>query len=116
MASILKFKEEALEELKKSLEIDELETINLLLEEKTKCNSIKKAHLETFRKLIALLSKELNWSVSEVVKEEETILEVQNNDSENMTKDQKKKETCKFFKSGNQFCFNFRKFFCILSI
>ena len=100
MASILKFNEEALEELKKSFEIEELETINLLLEGKTKVNSIKKTHLETFRKIIDLLSKELNWSVSEIIKEEETISEVQNNDSESMRKDQKEKETCKFFRTG----------------
>ena len=44
-----KFKDEALKEMKKSFETNEMDSINLLLEGKLKCNSIKKKDLETFR-------------------------------------------------------------------
>ena len=53
MAAI-KFKEDALNFLKNSLENGDLEAINTLLEGKMKCNSVKKAHLESFRKIIEL--------------------------------------------------------------
>ena len=120
---MLKFKEEVLGDLKKIFENEELEIINLLLEGKAKVNSIKKAHLETFRKMIAVLSNELNWSgsVSEVnseivaedqdetisvVQEEFNALSavclhtVQGNNSEIMTEVHRKKETCKALESG----------------
>jgi hypothetical protein len=53
-----------LEDLKKKkiFEIEELETINLLLEGKAKSNSTKNTHLETYRKMITVLSKELKWN------------------------------------------------------
>ena len=58
------FKEEVLEDLKKKkiFENEELETINLLLEGKAKSNSTKNTHLETYRKMITVLSKELKWN------------------------------------------------------
>jgi hypothetical protein len=56
------FKEEVLEDLKKIFENEELETINLLLEGKAKSNSTKNTHLETYRKMITVLSKELKWN------------------------------------------------------
>ena len=68
----MKFKNEALEELKKNFEISELDTINNLLEGKTKCNSIKKVHLETFRKIICHFSKELDFIESDIITEETT--------------------------------------------
>ena len=58
----MKFKEEVLEDLKKIFENEELETINLLLEGKAKSNSTKNTHLETYRKMITVLSKELKWN------------------------------------------------------
>ena len=60
----MKFKEEVLEDLKKKkiFENEELETINLLLEGKAKSNSTKNTHLETYRKMITVLSKELKWN------------------------------------------------------
>ena len=74
------------------------------------CNSIKKAHLENFRKLIDIISKELNWSdTHEIVKDEEPKTEVKvnndsenviNNDSESMTNDLGEKQICKLFKAG----------------
>ena len=98
-----KFKEEALLELKKSFGNDELETISILLEGKTKYNSIKKKHLDTFRKLIESLSNRLNWSDIEVTDKVTTIdeetLESQNHVPE-ITTVQKKEETCKYFKSA----------------
>jgi hypothetical protein len=53
-----------LEDLKKKkiFENEELETINLLLEGKAKSNSTKNTHLETYRKMITVLSKELKWN------------------------------------------------------
>ena len=44
-----KFKENAMNILKGSLEISDLEAINLLLDGKSKVNSFKKSHLEAFR-------------------------------------------------------------------
>ena len=73
-----KFKEEALNILKENFDNSELEAINLLIEGKTKCNSIKKSHLEAFRKVIGLMSKELNWSENNVVLEEEPKPKIQN--------------------------------------
>ena len=44
-----KFKQEALENLKKNFEMDELEAINTLLKGKIKCNSMMKKDLELFK-------------------------------------------------------------------
>ena len=113
----MKFNEEAIEELKKNFEADELETIDILISGKIKFNSIKKVHLETFKKVIHYLSKKLSWN------EDEEHLEDQNdefkdasettNDNEENDKtdtnvqDVKKSSekivsdrTCKFFKRG----------------
>ena len=62
----MEFKEDALNILKNNLKNDDLEAINLLLEGKTKCNSVKKAHLEAFKKIIELMSEELKWSEPKV--------------------------------------------------
>ena len=75
MAATAKFKKEVVEDLKKSFEVVELETINILLEGKTKCNSIKKKDLETFRKVICLMSKELDWIENDDTTEEEINLQ-----------------------------------------
>lgn len=89
-----KFKKEVIEDLKKSFEMGELETINILLEGNKKCNSIKKKDLETtFRKVICLLSKELDWLENDVITQEETNLQEVENSSEEVTEDQKKKVT-----------------------
>ena len=74
----MKFKNEALEDLKKSFEISELDTINNLLEGKTKCNSIKKVDLETCRKTICHFSKELDLIESDIITEETTKVDEQN--------------------------------------
>ena len=102
MASSIKskLKKQAIEELEKNFEFDELETINTLLDGKAKSNSIKKKDLETFRKVICLLSKELEWNEDETIREEEIKPEVKNC-SEDVTEEQKKKETCKFLQNGN---------------
>ena len=71
MDTLKKFKAEVLEELRKKFEDSELDTINVLLEGKTKVNSVKKIHLETFRKMINLLSQGLDWSEDETISEEE---------------------------------------------
>ena len=55
MAAKTKFKEEAITVLKNSFENSDLEAINLLLEGRTKCNSVKKSHLEAFRKIIEFI-------------------------------------------------------------
>ena len=68
---VSKFKKEAIGKLEKNFELDELETINILLEGKIKCNSIKKKDLETFRKVLCLLSKELEWYEDDAIIEEE---------------------------------------------
>ena len=94
MAANIKFKTEILEELKKSFEVEE--TINTFLSGKTKCNSVKKVHLETFRKLIKYLSTELNWKEedesNEVVEETKTEIE---NSSADVEEEQPKREICK---------------------
>ena len=69
----------------------------MLLEGKTKVNSVKKIHLEVFRKMINLLSQELNWSEDETISEEE---KKEENSSEEVEEDQPKKEICKFLKCG----------------
>ena len=69
----MKFKQQALDELKNKFEVDELEILNILLSGRMKCNSIKKIHLETFKKVIEVLSNELSW------REDEEILDEQKN-------------------------------------
>ena len=100
MTASMKFKEEAQNILKNNLENDELEAINLLLEGKSKCNSVKKAHLEAFRKIIELMSKELNWS-QQITTTVEPKAEDQEVHSEIDTENQQKKVVCKFLKNGN---------------
>ena len=100
MSTNLKFKNDALEELKKNFETSELDTINSLLDGNTKCNSIKKIHLETFRKIICHLSKELDWIENDTTTEENTKVQEVQNSSESVTEGQKRKETCKFYKNG----------------
>ena len=99
MAANMKFINDALEELKKNFEKSELDTISSLFEGKAKCNSIKKVHLETFRKIICHLSKELDWIENDTTTEEKTKVEEQNS-SQSVTEGQKRKETCKFYKNG----------------
>jgi hypothetical protein len=99
MAANVKFNNVALEELKKSFNDTELNTINMLMEGKTKYNSIKNVHLDTFRKIICLLSENLNWSEKEEILEEQKNEEVENN-SVDVKNDQQKKEICKFLKRG----------------
>ena len=100
MTASMKFKEEAQNILKNNLENGDLEAINLLLEGKSKCNSVKKAHLEAFRKIIELKSKELNWS-EQITTIEEPKIENQEVHSEGATENQQKKVVCKFLKSGS---------------
>jgi hypothetical protein len=69
------FKEEVLEDLKKIFENEELETINLLLEGKAKSNSTKNTHLETYRKMITVLSKELKWNSEKNKVDEKDVIE-----------------------------------------
>ena len=83
------------------LKNDDLEAINLLLEGKTKCNSVKKAHLEAFKKIIELMSEELKWIKPKVTTVIEPKLENQDEISENSTEVQQSKEVFKFLKSGN---------------
>ena len=117
--AILKFKKEALEEMKKSFDTNEMESIMILIEGKTKCNSITKKHLATFRKFFEILCHKLNWNDTEVTNEDtyknDERLDLQNNDSQNndtqnyelqnidseITTVQKKEETCKYYLSGN---------------
>ena len=96
----MKFKEDAQIILKNNLENGDLEAINLLMEGKSKCNSVKKAHLEAFRKIIELMSKELNWS-EQITTTVEPKTENQEVNSEIATETQQKKVVCKFLKSGN---------------
>ena len=95
MASI-KFKEDALNFLKNNLEDSELEAINTLLEGKTKCNSIKKAHLEAYRKIIEIMSNELKWSETKVA----TVVEQKIETQDEISEEQQKKAVCKFLKIG----------------
>jgi hypothetical protein len=126
------FKEEVLEDLKKKkiFENEELETINLLLEGKAKSNSTKNTHLETYRKMITVLSKELKWNSEKNKVAEKDVIESSPEDKdkdiediideksesekdvkkekENDSKDLKDKvcyffrtKTCKHGKSGN---------------
>lgn len=97
MAAKIEFKEDALKFLKNSLENDDMEAINTLIEGKTKCNSVKKAHLEAYRKIIEIMSKELGWSETKMTTVVEPKTEVQDDTSEG----QQKKEVCKFLKNGN---------------
>ena len=85
---------------KSYFELDELDTINTLLEVKIKCNSIKKRYLKTFKKVLSFLSKELDWCKDYTILEEDTKTEIKNS-SQDVLEEQKKKETCKFFQSGN---------------
>ena len=119
--AMMKFKEEVLEDLKKIFENEELETINTLLEGKAKSNTTKNAHLETYRKMITVLSKGLNWNVSEensenvtddrddtisVDQEEFNAMKADYIENEDQNKSvpasevHGKKETCKALKSG----------------
>ena len=63
----MNFKQEALDEMKKIFTLDELETIDKLSSGNLKGNSIKKIHLETFKKVIHYLSEKLSWNVDEEI-------------------------------------------------
>ena len=95
----MKFKQEALEEMKKNFTLDELETIDILSSGNLKHNSIKKFHLETFKKVIHYLSGRLNWNVDEEIFDDQTKTQTQNS-SEDVEEKEEKKETCKFLKIG----------------
>ena len=73
----MKFKEQALGEIKNIFEVDVLEIINILLSGRMKCNAIKKIHLETFKNVIQFLSNELGWSEDEEIIDEQTKSETQ---------------------------------------
>ena len=95
----MKFKEQALDELKNKFEVDELEIINILLSGKMKCNTIKKIHVETFKKVIEVLSNELSWSEDEEILDEQTKSETQIS-SNDVKENQHNKKTCKFVQLG----------------
>ena len=95
----MNFKQEALEEMKKNFTLDELETIDILSSGNLKVNSIKKIHLETFKKVIHYLSGRLNWNVDEEIFDDQTKTQTQNS-SEDVEENEEKKETCKFLKLG----------------
>ena len=62
-----------------------------------KFNSVKKVHLESFKKIIYVLSKELQWCEDEEITEEQT---QELNNSEDVNENQQSKEICKFLKWG----------------
>ena len=95
----MNFNQEALEEMKKNFTLDELETIDILSSGNLKVNSIKKIHLETFKKVIHYLSGRLNWNVDEEIFDDQTKTQTQNS-SEDVEENEEKKETCKFLKLG----------------
>ena len=95
----MNFNQEALEEMKKNFTLDELETIDILSSGNLKVNSIKKIHLETFKKVIHYLSGRLNWNVDEEIFDDQTKTQTQNS-SEDVEEKEEKKETCKFLKLG----------------
>ena len=74
----MNFKQEALEEMKKNFTLDELETIDILSSGNLKYNSIKKFHLETFKKVIHYLSGRLSWNVDEEIFDDQTKTQTQN--------------------------------------
>ena len=100
----MKFKEAAVTIIKDKLENEELEAINVLLKGQTRVNSVKKSHLEAFKKIIDLMSQELNWRESEEISVQEPKKETQDDNQddnqENFSEDQQKKEVCRFFKNG----------------
>lgn len=75
--------------IKTSMENNDLEAINTLLEGRTKCNSIQKAHFESFRKIIELMSKELDWSETKVTTGVESKPETQGN---SITEEEQKRQ------------------------
>ena len=95
----MNFKQEALEEMKKNFTLDELETIDILSSGNLKVNSIKKIHLETFKKVIQYLSGRLSWNVDEEIFDDQTKTQTQNS-SKDAEENEEKKETCKFLKLG----------------
>ena len=95
----MNFKQEALDEMKKIFTLDELETIDKLSSGNLKGNSIKKIHLETFKKVINYLSEKLSWNVDEEIIDDQTKTQTQNS-SEDVEENEEKKETCKFLKLG----------------
>ena len=95
----MNFNQEALEEMKKNFTLDELETIDKLSSGNLKGNSIKKIHLETFKKVIHYLSEKLSWNVDEENFDDQTKSQTQIS-SEDVEENEEKKETCKFLKLG----------------
>ena len=95
----MKLKQDALEEMKKNFTMDELETIDKLCSGNLKGNSIKKIHLETFKKVINYLSEKLSWNVDEENFDDQTKSQTQIS-SEDVEENEEKKETCKFLKLG----------------
>ena len=73
----MNFKQEALDEMKKIFTLDELETIDKLSSGNLKGNSIKKIHLETFKKVIHYLSERLSWNVEEEILDDQTKTQTQ---------------------------------------
>ena len=95
----MNFNQEALEEMKMNFTLDDLETIDILSSGYLKYNSIKKFHLETFKKVIHYLSGRLSWNVDEEIFDDQTKTQTQNS-SEDVEEKEEKKETCKFLKIG----------------
>ena len=82
MATFMKFKEAAVTIIKEKLKDEDLEAIDVLLKGQTKVNSVKKSYLEAFKKILDLMSQELNQRENEEISVEEPKRETQDEEQE----------------------------------